>query len=348
VDGGIAPVGSFTPVEMTLLVKAFGGDIKKLPKERTNTAFLVAVEDQIRASKGEVTVKVKEGGWVQSVDKMNPPEGFYKFYIKEVRSLDGSEPVRFQPTEFGESVRIVFVIDGNVNGKATSYDGYELSTYFHNPFDGVADGNPKVKVTQAGGKPMDVVRLEKLVAAYSPEIFEYEWDTNPISSQYGINEAENPIAVIADHVKKNRKSVACQYRQNKKGNMAIDLTTLVIEESEEVEEETNETEDAGDIYVVDSPIQKDHPMLCEFANYIHFKCPGSFVKAPVSETTELALSEDGKKWANEHFPEIWMKAELEPKPTPIASIDEEMASKIMAMIWSGESKKEPEADLLWE
>lgn len=343
VDGGVAPVWSPTPVELVLLVKAFGGDVKKLPKDRTNTQFLVAVEDQIKASNGTTNVKVKEGGWVNWVEKCTPPEGLYKFRIKEIRSLDGTTPVRFQADTYGEQVRIIFLVDGNSNGKPTPYDGFEVPSYFPNPFDGSVAGRPKYKLTQTGGKPTAVVKLERLVGAYCPELFDYDWNSDPLNSDYGINEADNPIAVIADRVVKNGKSVLCQYRPTRTGNMTIDLNTLVVEEDYENAEEDLEGPD--EVYVKGSSILNDHFNLCEFAQYIYVNCPEAFVKVPVSEVSELVLSDAGKAWANknDNLANLWLEAGIELKPMPISQITEEVASKLMEVIRVGKK----EFDLPW-
>jgi hypothetical protein len=179
---------------------------------------------------------------------------------------------------------------------------------------------------------MDAIRMQRFVKAYCP-YFEHEWEENPTRSSYGINEIENPIVVVMDKVIKEGRSVPIQYKPNKNGNMFIDLSTIILENEEDIVTEEEETiEDMGDIYVVDSPIFNEHFNLCEFANYIYIKCPTAFVTVPVREAKELKLTEAGKQWANKNLDDIWVKAQLEGGKRPIAEIDEVSARKFMEVI----------------
>ncbi len=337
-DGGINPIGSFTPGELTLMVKAFGGDPKALPKDRTTSAFLVKVEELIgKATEAgkRTTVYVNEKGWVSSVTGATMPEGFYSFQVVNAKSLDGSEPLHFMEgtkKEFKDkTIRVTFKVTGNTLGKPTIYDGLTVTTFVSEAWDGDKNGAPSWKLTPNGAKCAAAMKMIRFISAYLP-YFDHEWESDPTRSEYGINELENPIVVVMDKAIKEGRSVPMQYKPNKNGNMVVDLTTLVVDDLDSVVEETTEPEDTGDVYVVGSNIFNENFQLCEFANYIHVKCPGAFVTYPVSEASELVLSEVGRTWANEHFPPIWQKAGLEPKAMPISAITKEMATALLGVI----------------
>src|SRR3990167_6978319 len=156
-------------------------------------------------------------------------------------------------------------------------------------------------------------------------MWEYEWQEDVTLSDYGIDEAANPIVVIADKAIKNGKTAIGHARLTKKGNIALDLLTL---STEEVEEEEGEEQSEINETIVQSWIFIQ-PFLALFCGWIYEKTETSpFVVWPPDELKDLKLSEVGQKWASENLGEIWVKAGLQPEKRAINSLNEDEAEKL--------------------
>jgi len=328
------PIHAATAADLAMLVKAFGGNPAELPKERYTTEYLINVERLISKSTKTVKVEVKESGWVSFVHGAVPSEGLYQWKLVRASSIDSEEPLHFAKDAYGgESLRLVFEITGNYVGKPTPFDGFQTMITFHNPFDGSENGVPKFKVNENGSKPMTVVRLEKIISALCPEMYEHDWQSAD-NSPYGVDEADNPMVVIADKAIKNGRSGIAQFLPNKNGKLALDLKTLSPLEMEDIQvEETpaTATDDLPfdvELYRIPSEFASEHPELADFAAWIWAKAPKSFVTAPVSKLDELALSDTGKAWANSNLPKILLDAGIKAQAKPINQFTEEECAKI--------------------
>lgn len=196
--------------DLVRLVYAFGASWDKLPDGHT-TDFLLAVEKAINSSGRSVEVVVGNGGWVNSVPAVVLPEGIYKLSVARVASLDPTDRVVvYRPYARWHNALVValyFRIEGVLSSDETLWNGYVFRQLFGNPFDGTAvdkRGRRQPRLLYHSGtdgqKSVNAVRLERLLTAFWPEGFDYDWVEDPQLSRYSINEAENPIVVIADKI----------------------------------------------------------------------------------------------------------------------------------------------------
>lgn len=338
-------------LSLLLLAKAFGCKIKAL-SNLEETEFLLKVEEAIHKSGDEVKVIVNEKGFVSAIPDALPPQGIYTWKFAGARSNDGTEPVTFQTHNFAKdkdgnpdpdkfALWMRFRIAGDASGNPTIYNGYTTSVRFYQPFDGAENGAPRLRVNPNRSKPTAVQRLERLINLYCPDLWEYEWNNDPLSSSYGIDETLNPMVVIVDHLNKsNRTALGMFGKKQKSENFGIDILTLtsnVSDEEEEDEEPEDEVQEAEWIFGA------AHPQLAAFCDWMNEQAGGSaFVEYPPKSLDALKLSDSGKTWAASNLQDIWTKAGLTPGLRAIASITEEEAEKLLvaAGVYRAEEKTE--------
>lgn len=331
-DGERGPAHSATPAELVLLVKAFGGEVSKLPKDTNSTEFLVAVYDQISKSKKEVTAIVNSDGWVKTIKEATPPEGYYRWELDSFYSFDGDEEPHFvEISSFGDKVaeqimlRFRIVADG-FSGKPSPYNGFISKVYFKNPFDGTQDGLPRMVKTKTGGQTIWVKRFYKLVRAYCPDLMEYEDWTQ--------EEAENPIAVFVEKALEQKRSAVAQFAKPERGTIErIQLDSLAPLETDD-EDEVEDEEPVEEAYDPNSKFAKERPKLAQLAEYIFNQCPTAFEKTPIASLKDLALTADGKAWAP-NLINIMEAAEIEARAAALKDFTEEECGAMLNVIWGG-------------
>lgn len=321
VDGETGPAWSGTPLDMSLLVRAFGGDIHALPKKKNTTEFLVKAEALIDKSNGTVTAEVGDKGWVSYIHEATPPEGYYQVKLVYAQSLDGSVPLTFQKGQFGdhEQLKLWFEIVGNMLGNETPYDGYRFIYYLKQGFDGTHEGKPNLLMTQKGAKSYSARRVEKLADIFAPEVLE---------ADYGWKNPENPIDEILNVAIEAERVAIGHYTYNsprppRKPRLVLDFDSLapVDEVPETQEPETDES---------DVP-----PNLFALVEWIHGGEPKAFVSYPPQTVEDIQLTDAGKKWANKHMAKLMIDAQLEPKAKPLAEFTEEECAALMGVVWGG-------------
>lgn len=355
-DGIYQIPASFERPMLLLVAHAYGVNIKPLAKIKNETEFLVKWGEAINKSEKSVLVTVNDSGWVSRVRGAHLPEGYYTWKLVRARSFSGAEPIQFEANDFSKvdgkedparfSLRLFFEVVGDMLGHPTPFDGASLSVTLNQPFDGKLDGIPKMRVNPNTSKPVSVRRLEKLIQAFCPEMFEYEWQQDNQLSEYGIDEAANPIVVIVDKAIKNGKTAIGHAGLTKKGNIALDLLTLSVEAPDEDEEEDieievqKESEEKTELHWVLA--QTNLALFCE---WIYKQVdPNPFVIWPPDKLEDLKLSESGQKWAGEFLGDIWVKADLQPEKRAINSLKEDEAEKLCVAA----GIKQPENELKFE
>lgn len=334
-DEGLAPAYSASPLELSLLVQAFGAKADQLPKDKSSVEYLIKADDLIRKATKTIFVTVKNEGWVSSVEGANPPEGYYRFKVIRAMSSDKTDPPKFTVDRFtNKTLWVFYEIVGDMLGKPTMYDGYQLITTMYDGFDGHTNGIPKWALTTSKAFTSNAIRIQKFVAAYCPEVYQREWLTAEFSD-YGIEEYESPITVIMDRAIKNGYAAVGQLAPRKNGSLSLDPMTLAAVEAPDIQvEEQTEGVDRpfdADVYVSGSNFATEHPKLAKFTNWIYTQAKEAFVKAPISEVDELKLSEIGQAWAQDHLPKIWLAAGLTPG-IPLAKLTEEDVHKVLVEI----------------
>jgi hypothetical protein len=333
-DGGPNPAWSGTPLNVTLLARAFGGDIEKLPKDRNSTTFLVRAEEMIQKSKKTVTVDVNESGWVTRVHEATPPEGYYWLEVVSARSLDGSDPLTFQASNWGDDNRqllVVFQIVGNMMGNPTPFDGFQIIYYMRDGFDGVVDDKPNLRLTAKGAESFAARRVRRFCEIFVPEIFEDEW---------AWQDSENPINEIMQRAIENNRMAVGHYTLNSpkrgKPRLVLDFDSLAPIETASEEEAPF---DQVDLFTEDSSFETEHPHLAQFAEWIYNQEPQAFKILPIDTLKDVQLSNVGKEWATNNLVTVVTEAGLPPRPKALSSFTEEEALKLLNVVWSREGYK---------
>lgn len=307
------PPMSATAAEMRMLVRAFGGDINKLPAEPTSK-FLLDAKEECNKSKKRVKCGVK-GGWVKWVAGMNPPIGkeLFTWKFKGFWNKDNPTPISFVNDAFGNSVvQAKFEIVADGWGNPSPYAGYEISTPVYNPFTGSyveINGHlrPATVVGEKGGVPTNVKRFLTFVSLFcSPDFAHHEWQGDLEKSEFGINEFENPLPVVAKYMKNSGK-LACAALSEKskgvrKGDPKLALEDLVPYKGQQVvdldQRKVEETKQPGELELFVRAADK-------IAGFSVFKpTPAN------SNEINLEFTDQGKEWAVKTLAPMWDKLEL--------------------------------------
>lgn len=321
VDGGAGPAWSGTPLDFLLLVSAFGGDIKTLPKKRNTTEFLVKAEESILKADGVVTAEVNDGGWVSFIKEATPPEGYYQFKFAEARSADGSTPLTFQENTYGnEQVVLLFEVVGNMLGTPVVYNGFRVSHYLQNGFDGTHQGRPNLLLTEKGAKSYAARRAERFAAIFAPDVLE---------ADYVWRDPDNPIAEIVDAAVDAERLAVGHYTYNnpkppRKPRLVLDFDSLApVDDADSADTPPDEAVDT------DVP-----PNLYGLVEWIHEGCDTAFKKYPPKTADEIELTAEGQKWARKNMARLMLDAGLEPRGKPLSLFTEEECAALLKVIWS--------------
>lgn len=303
------PPMSATYAQMMLLVRAFGGDIVGLPSEAT-TKFLLDAKDAANRG-GRVRKANVKGGWVKFIEGMNPPAEAFTWEFQGFRSHDGSKPVRFiKKTQNGPNgaydedfAYADFMVVGDRFELESPYNGYRLSVKIKNPFDGrVIESRsgmkvPATKIGQKGGIPVDVIRFKEFCATFCPlEFFKHEWVADVERSNFGVNELENPLAVVDAYARRANKRAIAKLGFNKYNFPTLDVDGFIPARS------------VGTGLASTVPAAPKQPTELEaFYDYVT-KEYGKDIFSPTDKSADeinLDLTPKGISWAKETLVPIW-------------------------------------------
>lgn len=226
------PAWSGTANDYYRLAKALGANVEGLKVEST-THFLLEIEKRINAQPRSTSIYVGKKGWVKKINALLPPTGFYRVQFVKAFSLDGSDIISFQPetrtykdgTRTNYTVRFQFKIVADQDG-GTDYAGNTFIVNVFDPFDGVADNNPSWKHAKNGGMLKDQRRMMTFYNIFWPDAEQYRWVQDPEQSEFGIDEAANPIHVIVKNAEKSNRLAMTRIETNPQGFIKMDLTDL--------------------------------------------------------------------------------------------------------------------------
>lgn len=219
-DGNDGPPHSVTLGEMPLLVKAFGGDITKLPAkpDLSIPAQVSAYMEKIQElSVGKTSVEVK-GGWVRSIAGAEVPTGLYYFRVIDV-SPKNKETELPEPRDgqWGLWFLVDFEVVAGEGGSQTPWAGVRFTEFISYAVD-VTNGEPDWSRTRKGDYTGAAVQLSHLMLYAAPSMFEEGFSF------------KNPNNILPDflHVALKEQKVLKGFRQkNKKGDRVIlDLATV--------------------------------------------------------------------------------------------------------------------------
>jgi len=107
-DEDEGPPGSVRPGELTLLVKAFGGDPSKIKDPLED---LAVAEAEIANADKTVRVTVGDTGWIRFVQGMALPPGEYTFSYEGLRPTDDDGNPKWMDGQFGMFSIVRLVVD---------------------------------------------------------------------------------------------------------------------------------------------------------------------------------------------------------------------------------------------
>lgn len=292
------PAWSGTAQDYARLAEALGADISDL-KVRSDTEFLLEIQQRVNDSGGTSGVYVGVNGWVKKINKMLPPTGTYRVQFAGAFCLDGGDIIRFQnrDTPFGTRsvVRFAFEIVGDVDDDRT-YAGERFTIEVTDPFDGVFNGLPAWRHAKNGGMLVGQRRLLTFLQIFWPEVEDYNWINDPEDSEFGINEAENPIHVIVQKALESDAQAIVRIETNEKGFIKADLQDLSPTRSK--------------VPTTAKPKQKPnvqvkHLTLIKTINDLSAKELDG--QKAIESTTEnpYNLTPEGKAWCKKHVVPVW-------------------------------------------
>lgn len=329
--GKDGPPMTCTPAQMVLLVQAFAGPaaVKLLPQDRGTSQFLLRAgqlinckaDEQMGTIPARQTAYVGKKGYVSRLNGMNlPTDQFFRFKIVDVRNVDGTtDPIRFMLNKalHQEMVNVRFRVMGDMQGNPTMYDGAEVTVPLDNAFSGTQDTGsgiiPKFKINENRSKPAAAKRIEVLCKVYAPEVADHSWVTDASRSQFGTNEAENPLPVIVHYLLRGErigvaKMKVAEKSKNKYAKLDIlDLVGL----------------DGG------SAVSPAAPKAESWREKL-FKLVADYVKAvgwDAFEPNTTTLTSTGRTWAKEKLVPVWDALGLSPEHR-LTEISEDDAHKL--------------------
>lgn len=317
VEGGKeGPPWSATASDLVVLASCLGVRPSRIMPVEETTSFLERVYNELgTASKKAVNAVVKKG-WVSYFKgAFAPPVGEYYFKIAGIRSVDGTEPLTFKHVDayHADLVTIDFELaadSGHSGPEPSPYRGFRIAVPFIQPFDGVdEDHQPKpVRFLQEDGTPdptksgwpLAVLRFRRLIAHFAPtapgkvDWSEYQWK-GLTTSEFGVDEAENPMVVVAARVKELGLVVKgkLDFTNPKSGvgRPKIDLMEFVHEE--DVPEIEPQAQQSVELYELVT-------LLDRMAGYPVFEPTPKDAKSMV-----LELTSKGKGYCRTHVKPVW-------------------------------------------
>lgn len=334
-EGREGPPMSVSAADLALLVAAFAGEaaVSQLPKDRGSVGYLLKAKQLCSLVAGQKPpfkqkAYVGQKGYVRNVTGANlPTTMFFRFAIDDWRNLDGTtDPLQFTKNQNynQENLRVRFRVVGDMAGQATIYDGATVEVLLENPFAGsaemtTADGAtvvaPRFKKNQNNSQPKSVARIKNLVNVFAPEVNEHEWVSDMTRSPYGTNEAENPIVVIADYIKRQGRVAVGKVKPRQKGaGVVLDLLDFVAIEG---------AVPSGNPQPVDSR-RALKALYATIRDYV----PGVFAD---DGSQFPAFSDNGVSWAKEKLVPVWDGMNL-PQPRRLGDLDEQQATDLLGAL----------------
>jgi len=274
------PPGSVSPAQVSILVRAFGGDPEKLPdKEQDPTAYLLAARDLINNQNKKVKVIVR-GGWVQEIPGMSlPVDKYFTFEIGRFTSKNEMDEISWVEGDYGPWFGVEFVAVGNMYQKPTPYDGVTIWDSVGYGLAVDSEGNPTFATKADGQWTSAAVGISKFISAFIPEALDYEFST-----------PTNILPELWDIYRRNRKRAVTQVIKRKSGRVCLNISGLVSVEEAQASESPQEVpaRDVEDEIKEDASLEGVYALISEGLGKKAFDSSGS-------------LNKDGKAWCKENL-----------------------------------------------
>lgn len=228
-DGTEGPPISLTRPQLAAFIYALGGDPSELMvngKIQATAQTLLAAQDILSNVTGTYTVWVRNG-WASSYG-LPIPDSLYNLRF-QYAGAKGVDEGCYGTDNNGEAyINVYFVIDGDMMGRPTPYDGFTVSQKMFQAFDGTWEPNghrmPKLRKGKRGGTLAPARRTVAFQQMYCP-------DKNWESYQWTDAELVNPwIALVREAKAANRANVGhVRHHVSKSGALwlKVDVETFV-------------------------------------------------------------------------------------------------------------------------
>lgn len=240
---------SASPAEFWGIVRALGGNVDVPPQQRTSPQALVRALDSVNNSPKTITVTVRNG-WVNGdrIVAAGPAKGKYLCRFAGAHRPDfEADNYHFAEIKGKNGVFRTLIFDfeilGNMYGKPTLYDGYVFSIFMNDPFttsytdlggnevNALEVGVPLyARDERTGGIPMLAQRWDIFARYFAPTLENHDWQVDPLKSDFGICEVEQPQYVFINYAKKDDRKVVMYYKEKTRGTgMTVDLMDVPVD-----------------------------------------------------------------------------------------------------------------------
>jgi hypothetical protein len=174
-DDEEGPPFSVSMGQMALLVKAFGGDISKLPptpevsQAGKVSLFMEAVE---KLATGKVVEVEVSNGWANQIDGMVVPPGLYYYKLETIgprNEDDEPEPIE---GKYGPYFYLYSRIVAGEGGGPTPWKDAVVRDTLSYAIETDNNNNPQWQVTKNGAFTAAATRLARLMQFTAPDLFE--------------------------------------------------------------------------------------------------------------------------------------------------------------------------------
>lgn len=326
VNGESGPAYSGTKAELAALALAFGVDNRTL-KGKEGSSFLAEFQKLTADTPKSLKVTCKNG-WVNRTSAL-PPENLYTIGFVGAHRPDYSEGLEWLEGEYGANLMFDFEIQGDALGNPSLYSGYQFGVYVTNPFSAPQDGKPAFRLTDKQATPVAGARMLHFMKIFCPEMIEdYEWESDPLESAFGVNEAASPQYPIIHRAIKNRKTAVVKlgHRNTKSGTTVINLDLL-------------------DMITPDLTIDEPEPQpatLIELVEFIENKW-GKDIFEQSGDDNEVSFTEKGKEWASNFLAAPWKTSGLPAKNRKLTALTADQLGKLLTEMRSlyGDTQDQP-------
>lgn len=357
-SGEAGPPMRVSPAELPLVAKAFGGSLSKVPRNRTTPQFQMVMLE--RANEGGIVREVQvKGGYAKlwSLEGADlPVSRMFRFKVNGFLTKK-SDVVAFETDIYGNRVLNVFLeVAGDENGNESLYDGARVMSRMEDPFDGVKPrGNgfePNAKVAKNGGSPMSVQRMKNFLWCFWPEIGEYrdQWQSDASRSRFGVDEAADPIKVIAAKVIENGYKAKGYLSPDKNGKPVLRLEHLFPLTSDvSVPEEKAENDLVTPVLpALDENKRALRTTINDLAQIMLGSAAFDVAEDDTRNKDYYSLNAaTGKVWAKEHLKPLWVANQDKlPEKMYLVNLSEQQATLLLGELLSvyGSHLNQPQAE----
>jgi hypothetical protein len=225
--GTEGPAVGLTAPEFVALVHAFGGTTFLPSKDdRMLSATLLEGKDVANAAATKLSVQSRKG-WC-NYPPINLLEGGYTVEFVDAHRPDFTDGYEFLEKEgqYGpyESIVLDFKVVGDAAGNNTVWDGYDISIWMSNVFLDAQESEEGIDQATDLGFPLIMggkngERWVNFGKYFVPGVWQdYDWQTEPSNSEYGICEVLKPQYVLINKAKECKSQVKVYYEKKEKSN----------------------------------------------------------------------------------------------------------------------------------